>query len=47
MIAWTPRRAAMNNLEAYELWNYMRMLRISWAEQESNEQVFNMINTEI
>lgn len=41
---WKFTKATINKLEAFEMWNYRRMLRISWAEHKSNEQVLNMMN---
>ena len=32
-------------LEAYEMWCYRGMLRISYIEQKKNEEVLNMMKT--
>ena len=32
-------------LEAFEMWAYRRMLRVSWTEYKTNEEVLNMANT--
>ena len=35
-------KATENKLEAFEIWIYRRMMRISWAEHKSNEEVLEM-----
>ena len=39
---WTLIKAIQNKLEASEMWIYRRMVRISWTEHKSNEQVLEM-----
>ena len=34
---WTLKKATQNKLEAFEMWIYRRMMRISWTEHKSNE----------
>ena len=35
-------KATQNKLEAFELWIYRRMMRISWTEHKSNEEVLEI-----
>lgn len=42
---WTLKTSTINRLEAFELWCYRRMLRISWVEHTSNNDVLAMMNT--
>ena len=39
---WTLTKVIQNKLEAFEMWIYRRMMRISWTEQKSNEEVLEM-----
>ena len=36
---WTIDNEAMKRLEAAEMWFFRRMMRISWTEKKSNEEV--------
>ena len=36
---WTLTKAIQNKLEAFEIWIYRRMIRISWTEHKSNEDI--------
>ena len=42
---WTISRAMNKRLEAFEMWCYRRMLRISYIEHKKNEEVLNMMKT--
>ena len=33
------------NLEAFEMWNYRRIMKVSWKEYRSKEEVLGMINS--
>ena len=37
--AWTLKRCHLKNLEAFEMWCYRRVWRISWTERVTNEEV--------
>ena len=39
--AWTINKEMERRIEATEMWCYRRMLKISWTERVSNEQVLN------
>ena len=38
-------KSVQNMINVFERWCYRRMLRISWTEHVTNEEVFNMANT--
>ena len=42
---WTLSKATVKNLEAFEMWTYRRIMKISWNEYKSNKEVLNMINS--
>ena len=42
---WTLTKVTSNKLEAFEMWLYRRMLRISWTEHKTNEEVLNQMKT--
>ena len=46
---WTISKALQKNLEAAEMWMWRRMLRISWTQKKTNEEVLHMagLNREI
>ena len=42
---WTLSKVTSDKLEAFEMWLYRRMLRISWKERKTNEEVLNKMKT--
>ena len=42
---WTLNKTLKRKLEATEMWFYRRMLRISWVDRISNEEVLRRMNT--
>lgn len=44
--AWTLTEALMKKLEAFEMWVYRRILRISWTEHTTNQEVTRRIGKE-
>ena len=42
---WTLTKATEKKLEAFEMWMYRRMLKISWTQHKTNEAVLDMMNT--
>ena len=34
-----------SKLESFEMWAYRRMLRVSWTEHKTDEEVLRMVNT--
>ena len=41
---WTLTKVTSDKLEAFEMWLYRRMLRISWKEHKTNGEVLHKIN---
>ncbi|XP_072402422.1 uncharacterized protein [Diabrotica undecimpunctata] len=46
MEAWTMTATLMKKVEAFEMWAYRRILRISWTEHVTNEEVLRRIGKE-
>lgn len=46
MESWTLIIRSLNRLEAFEMWNYRRMLRIPWTDLLTNEEVLRRANTD-
>ncbi|KMQ86439.1 endonuclease-reverse transcriptase [Lasius niger] len=44
--AWTMTDTLMRKLEAFEMWVYRRILRISWTQHIYNEEVFRRMGKE-
>ena len=44
---WTITEILTKRISAFEMWTYRQMLRISWEEHKSSEEVFNMIKTSL
>ena len=44
--SWTIRKTMQKRLEAAEMWFYRRILRISWTERMTNEEVLRKMGTE-
>ena len=42
---WTLTKVTSDKLEAFEMWLYRIMLRISWKEHTINEEVLNKMKT--
>ena len=40
---WTMRKEDVKRIEAYEMWIWRRMERISWTEHRTNEEVMKRI----
>ena len=43
---WTITNAMRNRISAFEMWTYRRMLRISWKDKITNEDVLKMVNNQ-
>ena len=43
---WTLKTAIMNRLEAFEMWSYRRILKISWTEKVRNVDVLKRMEKE-
>ena len=44
--SWTIRKAEHWRIDAFELWCWRRLLRITWTARRSNQSVLKEINTE-
>lgn len=44
--SWTLTEASMRKLEAFEMWCYRRILRISWVDRITNEEVLRRMDKE-
>ena len=42
---WTITSAIENRLQAFEMWCYRRILRVSWTEMKRNEEILQMMGT--
>src|ERR1043165_7607201 len=40
---WTMRQEDINRLEAFEMWIWRRMERISWTERRTNEEILQLV----
>jgi len=43
LITWTLKKADKNRIEAFEMWVYRRLLRVSWTEHRPNVSVLQEI----
>ncbi|XP_063598624.1 uncharacterized protein LOC134775096 [Penaeus indicus] len=43
---WSLKQSDRNRIDSFELWCYRRLLRISWTEKKTNEEVLQQINCE-
>lgn len=43
---WTLKANTMNRLEAFEMWLFRRLLKISWTDHTSNTEVLNRMGVE-
>ena len=41
----TLSKVTVKKLEVLEMWTYMRIMKVSWKEYKSNEEVLSMINS--
>ena len=41
---WTIRKAEKNKIDAFEMWCWRRMLRISWTEHRTNISILEELN---
>ena len=44
--SWTIRKAEHQRIDAFELWCWRRLLRVSWAARKSNQSILKEINLE-
>ena len=44
--SWTIKKAELQNLDAFELWCWRRLLRVTWTARRSNQSILKEISTE-
>ena len=44
--SWTIKKAECQRSDAFELWFYRRLLRVSWTVKRSNQSILKEINPE-
>ena len=43
---WTYRKRLAGRINAFEMWTYRKMLRLSYTKHKTNEEVLDMVGTE-
>jgi len=41
---WTLRKVDIQRLESFEMWIWRRLMKISWTEHRSNQDVLDMVD---
>ena len=44
--SWTIKKAVCQRIDAFELWCWRRLLRVSWTAKRSNQSILKEISTE-
>ena len=44
---WTLTEQIIKKLQAFEMWVYRKILRISWKDKKTNEEVLNMLQIKL
>ena len=44
--SWTIKKAEHRRIDAFELWGWRRLLRVSWKVRRSNQSILKEINPE-
>ena len=44
--SWTIKKAVCQRIDAFELWCWRRLLKVSWASRRSNQSILKEINPE-
>ena len=44
--SWTNKKAELQRTDAFELWCWRRLLRVSWTAKRSNQSILKEINPE-
>ena len=44
--SWTVKKAEHQRIDAFELWCWRRLLRVSWTERRSNQSILKEISPE-
>ena len=46
-VSWTVKNAERRRIDAFELWCWRRLLRVSWTVRRSNQSIVKEISPEI
>ena len=44
--SWTIKKAESQRIDAFELWYWIRLLRVPWTARRSNQSILKEINSE-
>ena len=44
--SWTVKKTERRRIDAFELWCWIRLLRVPWTERRSNQSILKEINPE-
>ena len=44
--SWTVKKAELQRIDAFELWHWRRLLRVSWTARRSNQFILKEISPE-
>ena len=44
--SWTKKKAEHRRIDAFELWNWRRLLRVPWTARRSNQSILKEISPE-
>ena len=44
--SWTTRKAECQRIDAFKLWSWRRLLRVSWTAKRSNLSILKEINAD-
>ena len=44
--SWTVKKAECQRIDAFELWCWRRLLKVSWTARKSNQSILREINPE-
>ena len=42
--SWTMKKSEYQGIDAFELWSWRRLLRVSWTARRSNQSILREIN---
>jgi len=42
---WTLQKEDIRRLEAFEMWIWRRMMKVSWTEHKTNKELLQMVDT--
>ena len=45
-VSWTVKKAERQRIDAFELWCWRRLLRVSWTARRSNQSILGEISPE-